>query len=311
MVSKKDTLPPLNGLSLDRLRNFLAFAEAGSIAKVAPDSLTRQALISRQIGELEQYFATELTVRRGKKLALSEAGERLRVIASAQFDDLSEFQKMQKGQRRTFSIGAGASILEWLVVPCVAGIRNVLSDAALRLSSQRSSELVESIRDGQLDFAIVREDAISEELRLKSSLSLRMRVAFSLCASRKLLGSKPKSTLADPAVWRSLPFAANSGGGQLDATFRAAMTTAVGDFHPVVECDSMLQVRELIVQGVCVGLLPSFGTHGLSEQDVVICEFAPMKDYGRSLVLHWNNRQMRRRGIEESVIKRIAKALQR
>jgi DNA-binding transcriptional LysR family regulator len=89
------------------------------------------------------------------------------------------------------------------------------------------------------------------------------------------------------------------------------MTAAMGEFHPVVECDSLLQVRELILHGVCVGLLPSLGTHGLSEQDVVTCEFAPMKHYGRSLVLHWNDRQMRRRGIEESVIKRIAKALQR
>jgi len=306
-----DSLPALNGLSLDRLRNFLAFAEAGSIAKTAPGNLARQALISRQIGELEQYFTTELTVRRGKSLALSEAGARLKVLARAQFDDLSEFQKLQKGQRMTFSIGAGASILEWLVVPCVAGIRSVLGDAALRLSSQRSSELVASVRDGQLDFAIVREDAISEELRLKSSLSLRMRMSFNLCASRKLLGNKPKSALADPAAWRSLPFAANGGGGQFDTTFRAAMTTAIGEFHPVVECDSLLQVRELIVHGVCVGLLPSLGTHGLSEQDVVTSEFAPMKNYGRSLVLHWNDRQMRRRGIEESVIKRIAKALQR
>ena len=305
----QNSLPPLNGLSLDRLRNFLAFAEHGSIAKVAPGNLARQALISRQIGELEEYFSTELTVRRGKTLALSEAGERLKLIARAQFDDLNEFQKVQIGQRRTFSIGAGASILEWLIIPCVGGVRSVLGDAALRLSSQRSSELVASIRDGQLDFAIVREDAISEELLLKSSLSLRMRLAFTLCASRKLLGSKPKSSLADPSVWRSLPFAANGGGGQLDATFRAAMTNALGEFHPVVECDSMLQVRELIVQGVCVGLLPSFGTHGLSEKDVVTCEFAPMKDYGRSLVLHWNNRQMRRRGIGESVIKQIAKAL--
>ena len=95
----------------------------------------------------------------------------------------------------------------------------------------------------------------------------------------------------------------------MDATFRAAMTAAVGDFHPVVECDSMLQVRELIVQGVCAGLLPSFGTHGLDEHDVVMREFAPMKDFGRSLVLHWNERQMRRRGVGESVIKGIAKAL--
>ena len=95
----------------------------------------------------------------------------------------------------------------------------------------------------------------------------------------------------------------------MDATFRAAMTTAVGEFHPEVECDSMLQVRELIVQGVCAGLLPSFGTHGLDEHDVVMREFAPMKDFGRSLVLHWNERQMRRRGVGESVIKGIAKAL--
>jgi hypothetical protein len=36
--------------------------------------------------------------------------------------------------------------------------------------------------EAQLDFAIVRDDAISEELRLKSSLPLRKRVAFSLYA---------------------------------------------------------------------------------------------------------------------------------
>lgn len=304
-----DALPPLNGLSLDRLRNFLAFADKGSIAKAAPDNLPRQALISRQIGELEQYFSTELAIRKGKTLALSEAGENLANLVRSQFQDLEEFQKKLRGQRRTFSIGAGASVLEWLVVPCVSKIRGILGNSALRLSSQRSRELVESIRDGQLDFAIVRDDAISEELRLKSSLPLRKRVAFSLCASRKLLGTKPTSALSDPAAWHFLPFAANGGGGQLDATFRAAMTAAVGEFHPVVECDSLLQVRELIVQGVCAGLLPSFGTHGLDEHHVVTREFAPMKDFGRSLVLHWNDRQMRRRGVEESSIKEMAKEL--
>lgn len=234
-----DALPPLNGLSLDRLRNFLAFAEKGFIAEAAPDSLARQALISRQIGELEQYFSTELTVRRGKTLALSDAGKNLANLVRSQFKDLKDFQKKLCSQRRTFSIGAGASVLEWQVVPCVSKIRSMLGDSALRLSSQRSRDLVESIRDGQLDFAIVRDDAISEDLRLKSSLPLHKRVAFYLCASRKLLGSKPIAALSDLAVWRSLPFAAHGGGGQLDATFRAAMTAAVGEFTPwsnVIRC---------------------------------------------------------------------------
>jgi hypothetical protein len=55
--------------------------------------------------------------------------------------------------------------------------------------------------------------------------------------------------------------------------------------------------------------MPSIGIHGLAEQEVVLREFAPMKDYGRALALHWNERQMRRRGVEESVIREIAKSL--
>ena len=54
------------GLSLDRLRNFLALASSGSIAKAAPGDVTRQSQISRQVGELVAFFATELTVRRGQ-----------------------------------------------------------------------------------------------------------------------------------------------------------------------------------------------------------------------------------------------------
>jgi len=96
-----------NGLSLDRLRNFLEVAEVGSIAKAAPDDVSRQSLISRQIRELEEFFGVELTVRRGKTLAISPAGERLSVLIREQFRDLLDFQREQKQVWKTFSIGAG------------------------------------------------------------------------------------------------------------------------------------------------------------------------------------------------------------
>lgn len=59
------------GLSLDRLRSFMQMAQAGSIAKAAPGDTNRQSQISRQIRELEQFFGTELTRRKGKTLSLS------------------------------------------------------------------------------------------------------------------------------------------------------------------------------------------------------------------------------------------------
>jgi DNA-binding transcriptional LysR family regulator len=189
--------------------------------------------------------------------------------------------------------------LEWLVIPTIADIRQLLGNVTLQLSSRRSGELIEDVRDGKLDFAVVREDAIPKGLPSEPLVVVK----FVLCASRKLLGNKPASSLDDPSLWKKLPFAANAGGGQLDRTFRQAMVDACGSFQPVIECDSLLQIRELVVQGTCAGLLAHIGTNGLAEKGVVLREFAPLKNYGRALALHWNKRQIRRRGEEEDTVK--------
>lgn len=299
-----------DGLSLDRLRSFLAVAEAGSIAKAAPDNLSRQAQMSRQIGELEAFFGTELTLRRGKVLALSPAGERLAALVRQQFEDLRDFHREQHQQPKTFRIGAGASLLEWMVIPATKEIRHTLSGASLHLEVMRSRDLVEAVREGSLDFAVVREDALSEELRVKASLRLSS-MTFHLCAARSLIPTGTKLGLSTVQNWRDLPWAVLSGGGQLDVKIRGILEAACPAMTLAVECTSLLQVKELVIRGVCAGILPSMGTHGLTEAGVVSREFEPLKDYGRPLVLHWNERQMRRREVAESTIKAIAASLRK
>lgn len=85
------------GLSLDRLRRFMQMAQAGSIAKAAPGDTNRQSQISRQIRELEQFFGTGLTRRKGKTLSLSAAGEHLALLIRQQLQDLEDFRKEQMG----------------------------------------------------------------------------------------------------------------------------------------------------------------------------------------------------------------------
>ena len=101
------------GLSLDRLRSFLALAHEGSIAKAAPGDVTRQSQISRQVGELEAFFGAELTERRGKTLALSEAGKRLAMLIQQQMQDLDDFRIEQSQAKKAFTIGSSASVLDW------------------------------------------------------------------------------------------------------------------------------------------------------------------------------------------------------
>lgn len=295
-----------SGLSLDRLRSFLSFVRAGSIAKAAPESVNLQSQMSRQISDLEDFFGAELAVRRGKTLAPSEDGKRLASRIFQQFRDLEDFQCEVQKANKAFTVGAGASILDWVVLPAIHGIRTALEDAVISLETMRSRALVEAVKEGRVDFAIVREDALPKGSRRHSVRQIR----FHLCVPRKLLKrGSPASAVGDPKQWRTLPFTAGKDGGQLDITIREAMRDAGVNFQPQVECNSMLQARQLIERGECAGILPSVGIYGLDAKQIIISEFAPLKTYGRHLVLHWNERRMRRRGLRDEAIELIAEAL--
>ncbi len=100
-------------------------------------------------------------------------------------------------------------------------------------------------------------------------------------------------------------------GGQFHAALQDACTGLGVAMQPAVECHSLLEVRGLIVAGRHAGILPSLGVAGLEALGVVVRPFPPLKSYGRSLCLHWNARQMARRGLEERDVKAIAATLKR
>lgn len=293
------------GLSLDRLRAFLEMAEAGSISRAAPGDANRQSLISRQIKELEEFFGVELTLRRGKSLALSPAGERLAVLIREQLQDLEDFQREQAGAARTFTLGAGASTLEWMVTPKLPEIARALGRVTLRTLLRRSRALVQDVREGRVDFAVVRRDAIPESER-RCTLPLR-KLGFHVCIPRVLVRRGiAAGELADPALWSRLPFAAGRDGGQLDTAVREGMEELGVDFRPAFECGSMLQVRQLVKQGSCAAVLPDVALDGLELRTLHVLPFPPLTRYGRELVLHWNARQMNRRAVARETIQAVA-----
>jgi len=303
-----ETLFSKGGLSLDRLRSFLEMAEAGSIAKAAPGDVVRQSQISRQIRELEEFFGAELTQRRGKTLVLTAAGRRLADLSRGQLQGLDDFRREEQGQPKAFVFGSGASTLESLVAPRLPALAEALGGAQLQTESHRSSALVEAVREGRVDFAVVRRDAIADPSK-KNCLPL-LKLSFHLCIPRRLL---PKATeasdLADTGLWSKVPFAAGRDGGQLDRTIREAMEKAGVDFRPRFECGSMLQVRQLVMQESCAAILPNLALPGLDERKILVAPFAALAGYGRELALHWNPRQVEVRGVLPESIRKVAAIL--
>lgn len=294
------------GLTLERLRGFMRMADAGSIAKAAPEDANRQSQISRQIRELEEFFGVELTRRKGRTLSLSPAGQRLAALIREQLQDLEDFRREQSGRPKSFTFGAGASVLEWLAVPALPRLAELLGGATLLIQPMRSRSLVEAVSEGRVDFAILRGDAVPTA---KSVLPL-VKLGFVICIPERLIPPGMSDRQAShPTFWRTLPFAAGRDGGQLDLTIRAAMADAGADYRPRFECGSILQARQLVDMGECAAVLPALGLRGMDRKKVRVLPFSPLKGYGRGLVLHWNERQTRRRAVDLPTLQKMAGAL--
>lgn len=148
--------------------------------------------------------------------------------------DLDDFRIEQVEAKKSFALGASASVIDWMVVPAMAGVRVALDNASVKLETMRSRALAEAVRDGRLDFAVVREDSITDASG-KNTLPL-VKLTFHLCIPKRLLKrGTTTAALSDPDLWKSLPFAACKDGGQLDVTIREAMRAANVVFRPTVE----------------------------------------------------------------------------
>src|SRR5581483_1824865 len=168
------------GLSLERIRTLCLVADAGSIARAAKRDPVKQSQFSRQIRELEDRFNVELVRRVGKTLELTDAGRALARIGKEQLGALDDFARGCRRAKTVFHLGAGDTLLAWLVLPRLRPMREM--SFVLHALGQRA--IADGLRELRLDFG------------LASSGGTKLgRVRFQLFVPRRLLRSRDPETI--------------------------------------------------------------------------------------------------------------------
>lgn len=160
-----DALFSERGLSLDRLNVLIEVRDAGSIAQAAPGDPVRQSQYSRQLRELSEFFGCEVAQRRGKILKLTPQGERLAELAREHLRSLEDFRSECKQQSVAFTIGAGDSLIQWLVIPRLGKIIDEFPGTHFATTNLRTNEIVHQLTDCRLDFGIIRKNAMAPGLK--------------------------------------------------------------------------------------------------------------------------------------------------
>ncbi len=246
------------GLSLERLRAFELVAEARGIARAAPGEPAKQSQLSRQLSELETAVEVALFSGTRRKLRLTPAGARLLRVVRELSSGLADLRAETEPVR--VCLGAGDSVLQWLVLP---GLGALQPKARVRMLALSGPQVVSEVEEQALDLGIVRGDEPTRALRR----TVIGQVEYAVFAPRSAPQAPLVIATAEPGINEAL------------ATLGA----------PGLECETFPQVARAVESGHFRGVLPLFASSAM-KRPVTIERVQALDSVATKLVMVWRRR---------------------
>jgi LysR family transcriptional regulator, nitrogen assimilation regulatory protein len=156
-------------MNLRQLAYFLKIAELRSFTSAANALYVSQPALSKQMRQLEEELGTALFIRSDRGIKLTDAGELLKRRSPAILSDITHLRnELQSvfGQEPSGSlaVGMGMSLQDLLTIPIIAEFQSRHKKVSLHVREGITGTLVEDVKLGLLDCAVVFELAPDEQL---------------------------------------------------------------------------------------------------------------------------------------------------
>lgn len=140
------------------MRAFVTVANVGSVSLAARDLNITQSAVTRRLQRLETSLGTTLLDRRTRPVMLTGAGQAALERCRRLLNDVREVRaaasngNLPQGEIR---IGVAHALTEFALTEPVGEIRRKFPKLALRLTTGWSHDLLERVRSGALDAAVI------------------------------------------------------------------------------------------------------------------------------------------------------------
>lgn len=142
-----------------RLKVFIAAARTLSFTRAAEQLYISQPAVSKHIGELEARYRTSLFVRRGSRLALTDAGRTMLAAAERLAEDyrrleyeMSLCSSHAEGELR---LGASTTVAQYLLPPILAHFTARYPGVRVSVLSGNSGQVEEALAGQAIDLGMV------------------------------------------------------------------------------------------------------------------------------------------------------------
>ncbi|WP_159997240.1 LysR family transcriptional regulator [Roseomonas sp. 18066] len=147
-------------MDLKQLRSFLGIAETGSISAASLRLRVAQPALSQQLARLEAGLGVTLMLRSSRGVTLTAAGEVLKREAERLLREAERAREAVRAEaagpvRGRVAIGLPTTVAMLLTLPLLQALRAEHPDLALHLAESQSGHLLEWLRQGRIDLAVL------------------------------------------------------------------------------------------------------------------------------------------------------------
>lgn len=258
IVSKRDTIDRVQpsiatGASADEWNAFFAVVRHQSFTQAARALGVQKSAVSKRVASLEAQVGVALFVRTTRAVVVTEAGRALATRASAAFASLDEAIEQARSSRDrptgrvrvTAPLVFGDELLSPLIAPFLARFPEV--DVELLLLDRRVDLVRESV-----------DVAIRASPLVDSSLLVRKLgpAESALVASPAYLARAGTPSKLGDLAHHALCVFTNSDARTARLEVRSSKGSVVIDRAPRLVCTSQIALRQCLVDGAGIGMIP-------------------------------------------------------
>lgn len=272
------------GLSVERLHALVLLSDHGSLIKAAKGDFGLQSRYSHYLRELSAFVGTPLTRKDGRSIRLTSAGEELASLARTQFRAWLEFQSKSAGSVQLVSIGAGDSLLQWLLIPAVGAMRRLGRKQAVKIENLRTNDLVRKLQEQRIDLGLLRANAVGKGLEAVQVCVVKYVVVI----PRRLA---PRRLTLETALL-SCPHATVGGDGELVHKLQSLAVAQGGSFRPELVCESAGQCMAAVRTGSYAAVIPTQVWENNPDLECEVVDDVGLSDLDRPIALTWSSRNL-------------------
>lgn len=247
------------GLTLHRLRLFLAVLDQGGVAKAAASEHISQPAVSEHLRGLEEHFGVRLFERVGRGVCATASARQLEPyirqvvqLLKAAEQLASDMQGMRTG---SLTVGASSTPGTYLLPHALGRFRAEYPGITLQLRIRNTAQVEKWVTSGEVELGVIGDP--SEQRNTFVSDPWLEDELIVLVPRDHILARRNSATLAALA---SEPIIAREIGSSTRRTAERLFTNLGLTLHPVMELGSTEAIREAVAAGLGLALVSRYAT---------------------------------------------------